>query len=1047
MNRHGQMFSVFVLTVALIALGSGLILAQTTAAKLLGTVKDESGGVLPGVSVVVRHIDTAASRTALTDDEGRYQVSNLPLGNYEVQAELVGFQTALRTGITLSVGQEAVVDLILYIGEISETVTVTGETALVEATASTIRALVDERQIRDLPLNGRDFTQLVTLQEGVYAPPTMVRGINAVAGTGARISISGARPNQNSFRLDGSDVQDAQQRTPAGVSGTTLGVAAVREFSILTNTYSAEYGGRGGGIINAVTKSGTNEFHGSVFAFHRNDNLDARNFFDPGDNPEFKRNQFGFTAGGPIVKNRTFFFGAYEGLRDRLGLTQISNTLSADGRQGIVGGITIPIDPRVQPYVDLYPLPNGTDFGDGRGEFIRSLSRPTDEDYILIKLDHILSDTDSLFVRYVNDESSIVDFRPFPGFENVGATERHFATIEHRRTFSPILLNEFRFSFNRSVVGTTAEQSLQLDPSLSFAPGIPMGGISVGGLAAYGSHWLSDRILTNNVFEYIDNVSYSRGRHSIRFGAEVKRIQFNPFSHFAKNGFYFFNSVAAFLQADSRSLSITLPGSDPHRGWRLTYLGVFIQDDFQITPNLTLNLGLRQELTTEPWEVNGKSTTLVNPDSDTAMTVTKTLYDNPCLLCLSPRLGLAWDAFGDGKTAVRGGFGIFRTILMPIDWIFAGTNPPPFMLRTSLSGAFFPDSLQAVEEALAIQPNIPFFIQTLSTDVDQPYMYKYNLNIQRSLGQDLMFTIGYSGSKSVHISREKMVNVAEFEVLADGRRFFQAGAPRRNPNFGAISWARHDTSALYNALQVLVRKRFSQGLQFQMSYTFGKTMDASSGSQGSSEVPGATTGSADPFDWKRDWGLAGFHVKNAFVSNFSYDIPMNPQSKVMDLLLGGWTVNGIVTLADGAPSTFRNRINRARSRIFAPSGGTERPDLRSGGDNNPVLDTRDPRKYWDGSQLELQEAGFFGNLGKGTALNPGVATFDFSLLKDFSFGDTGSSLQFRSEFFNIFNRANFSRPNNAVFINATGIPSASFGRITQTTTTGRQIQFALKVLF
>lgn len=295
------------------------------------------------------------------------------------------------------------------------------------------------------------------------------------------------------------------------------------------------------------------------------------------------------------------------------------------------------------------------------------------------------------------------------------------------------------------------------------------------------------------------------------------------------------------------------------------------------------------------------------------------------------------------------------------------------------------------------------------------------------------------------MGRQQMMNVREFQVLPDGRKFFPVGAPRRNPAFGAISLTRFDTNTLYNALQFSAVKRFSRGYQFQVSYTFGKTMDGASGTAGSSEVPGSTTGSADPFDWKRDWGRAGFHVQNVLISSFTYDVPVR-LAGVWNGLFGGWQLNGIVTLADGTPATFGTATDRCRCGISAPSGAHERPDLRPGGNSNPVVNSRDPNKYWDGSQFLLQEAGFFGNLGKGTGTGPGVATFDFSMVKNFSFGEP-RLLQFRSEFFNILNRANFSMPTTQVFNNFTGVPSATFGRIASTTTTARQIQFALKFLF
>ncbi|MBI4456645.1 MAG: TonB-dependent receptor [Acidobacteria bacterium] len=1017
------------------------VVAQTTTATISGTVKDDTGAVLPGVSVTIKHLDTGRTRAVISDDAGRYHGPNLELGNYEVQAELAGFQTAVRSGIKLSVGQEAVLDFVMKVGQISERVVVSEEAPLVQTTSSTLTGLVDDKKIRDLPLNGRDFSQLATLQAGVYSPPSMGQTINAIFGAGPRVSISGARPNQNNFLLDGSDVQDVMGRTPAGVSGTTLGVETVREFTVLTSIYSAEYGKVAGGVINAVTKSGTNELHGSAFEFLRNDNLDARNFFDRA-KPEFKRNQFGFTLGGPIRKDHTFFFGSYEGLRDRLGLTRIENVLTAEGRKGnFPGGRTIPINPRVRPYLDLYPLPNGRDFGDGRAEFIRGITQPTDEDYFLIKVDHSFSASDSMFVRYSFDDSSIIVERPFPGFQDIGQTRRQFTTIEERKVISAALLNEFRFSFNRNIYGTVSKQTITLDPALSFVPGQPLGGLVVSGLSSHGYSRLSDRVLTQNLYEYIDNVSYNKGRHSLRFGGQIKRIHYNTVSAFSQRGEWRFTSVESFLRGTPFSLDIMVPGSDTVRGWRMVYFGTYIQDDVKVTPTFTLNLGLRYEFTTEPTEVNGKVANLVNPLTDKAVSILNRFYENPCLKCLAPRLGFAWDVFGNGKTALRGGFGIFYNVLLPVDWIFSATNLPPFFQRPLLDN---PPGFPSGPEALAGVAIPPFFIDAIDISPSLPYTLKYNLNVQREILPDLVLTLGYAGSKTVHAGREQNVNIRRFEVLPDGRKFFPLGSPRFNPTFGVIARKVFDTKAAYNGLQISANKRFSHGFQFQVSYTFSKTMDETSGQTGGGEVPGTSVGTMDPHDRSRDYALAGFHVTNTATFNFSYDLPIGAAG-AWDKLVGGWQLNGIVTLADGNPVLLGISIDRSRASNLTPTNSAERASLRPGGNNNPFRD-RNPDNYWDGSQFELQEAGFFGNLGRNTGIIPGVANLDFSLVKNIAF-DEQRRLQFRSEFFNIFNRANFGTPSTAVFQDASGIPSRTFGRITNTTTTARQIQLGLKFLF
>ena len=1054
-----------ILIVAGVFLLSYPALAQQSAT-ISGTVTDDTGGILPGVSVIVTHLDTARAREVVTDDEGRYRASNLALGNYQVEAGLTGFQTTIRSGITLTVGQQADIDLALSVGAITERVVVTGDAPLVDTQSSTVTSLVDDRTIRDLPLNGRDFSQLATLQVGVYAPPHMGAAVSSTFGAGPRITISGARPNQNNFLLDGSDVQDMNHRTPAGVSGTTLGVETVREFSVLVTNFSAEYGKVAGGVINAVTKSGTNEFHGSVFAFHRNDNLDARNFFDRA-KPEFKRNQFGFTAGGPIVPDRTFFFGSYEGLRDRLAGTRISDTLSAEGRTGLIDGQQLTIAPEVLPYLDLYPLPNGVDNGDGTGELIFPAGTPTDEDYYLVKVDHSFSDNHSLFVRWVFDDSSRINQRAFPGFQDIGKTRRNFTTIEDKMVLSPTVINQFRLSFNRNQSGAEAVQSIDIDPALSFVQGAAFGALPVGGLSGYGYGRTSDRFLTQNLFEYSDDLSWNRGAHSLRIGARFQRIQYNTLSAFSQNAEWRFSSIEDFFSAKAFRLDVCcVPGaldSDTVRGWRMNTIGAYIQDDWQAKPNLTLNLGLRYDISTEPSEVNGQVAQLVNPRTDTSTSVLDTLYNNAGRFNLAPRLGFAWDIFGDGKTALRGAVGMFHNVLLPVDWIFSATNLPPFFQRirpsSNTTGVLgFPNAADAI--ALLAIP--PFLIDTITVNPEQPVMYKLNLNIQREIVPNLVFKIGYVGSKGSHIARGQNLNWRRFQTcpcvddpastdfdestLAAGIKYWPAGSPRFNPFFADYAFKTFDSKTTYHSLQLTLDKRFSQGLGMRFSYTWSKTLDEASGANGGGEVSGSTTGSMDTDDRSRDYGLAGFHVGNTANLNFNYDLPIHA-SGALDKVVGGWQINGILTMADGNPININFGFSQRSRNGNANFNAVGRPSLVPGGNNNPVVgDGREPRNYWDGSQFELQPAGTMGNLGRDTGIIPGIVTFDFSLLKNITLHED-RSLQFRTEFFNIFNRANFARPGARPFRNASGARDSRFGRITSTTTTARQIQLALKFLF
>jgi hypothetical protein len=455
---------------------------------------------------------------------------------------------------------------------------------------------------------------------------------------------------------------------------------------------------------------------------------------------------------------------------------------------------------------------------------------------------------------------------------------------------------------------------------------------------------------------------------------------------------------------------------------------------------LTLNLGLRYELGTEPHEVNGKAASLLNPLTDKQVSVVKNLYQNPSRTNFAPRFGFSWDVFGDGKTALRGGAGMFYDLILPVDWIFAATNMPPFFVRPNPSN---PAGFPSVPVALAASGAVPFFNAITNTPA-QPYVYKYSLNVQRELFHDLVVTIGYDGNHGVHMPREQMVNIYQYQVLANGQKFFPTPSVRLNPAFGPISYTVFDTNSLYNALQVSALKRFSNRYQFQFNYTYASAMNAADGNIGTSEVGGGTTGSLDPFGWKRDWGRAAYDVRNKATALFTYNFP--DWRGLKGALFGSWEVNGILSLADGVPVNIQISVDVSRSGILAPSGGELRPDLAPGGTGNPIVNSRHPNGYWSGSSFQLPQAGLLGNLGRNTGVSPGLETLDFSTNKTFRLWER-LSLQVRSEAFNILNRANFGLPNATVFASTTGVPSGSFGHIISTATTSRQLQFGLKLIF
>lgn len=1061
----------FALVISVLVFTSA-VSAQATTGRILGTVRDESRGVLPGVTVTVTNKETGIKRTVIADDEGRYSAPSLSSGKYEIEAALTGFSIAVASGIELTVGQDAVVDLTLKVGTTSEKVTVSAEAPLVETQSSTLSGLVDEHTMRDLPLNGRDYIQLATLSVGVSQARSMTTTFSGLAGGGTKLTVNGARPDYNQVLMDGTDMQDAHNVTPGGVAGVSLGVDALREFRIMTSTYSAEFGRAGGAVINTVTKSGTNELHGSLFEYLRNSALDARNFFDKGNGPpHFLRNQFGFTVGGPIVRDHTFFFGSYEGLRQRLATTQFLNVPTPLTRQGFLplrnnqvvptnqGGVStfVGVHPAIQPYLNLFPLPTpgGIDNLDGSAQFIKTLAQPIDENYYVMKIDHTLSDSDSFFGRFLSDSSDETLFPNAPPFAVTNFAARRVLTLEEKKIVSPTLLNVLRFGLNRANVGVILLDP-KLDPSLSFVPGRFAGDVAVGGLSTVGlpGDGGSDFVRSWTSYEVSDTVNYTRGRHSIVLGGNFKRIQDNGVHAFSQYGTFSFTTLKEFLQNTPSLLDVALPQSNFVRGWRLWLLGAFIQDDFQISKQLTFNLGLRYDFVSVPKEVNGlvsniREANTVAPDgripANANFTIGDPFYNNPSKLNFAPRIGFAWSPFGGGKSSIRGGFGIFYASILPANFQAAGFSSYPFTARLNIPNPAFPRGwLQ--QDTASLLPNL--FVQPFDFHPSQPLMYQYNLTVQQEIPFHLALTLGYTGSRGRHLSRVENVNMNRFVTQPDGSKFFPVGTTRPNRNFGVFGLITYDTNSAYDSLQVALAKRLSAGLQFQGAYTFSKMMDATAGQNGSSN--GGTTTTMDPFDWRRDWSVSSFHVPHNFSFSAVYDLPSFKSAGVAAKILGGWQASSIVRLASGIPVKIQmaGTFDPARAGTWWPGdNNTLRPDLVPGANSNPRIENFDPNnRYMDPSAFSLPAAGTFGNLGRYTLIGPGLATLDFSLVKKTSIAERASA-EFRAEFFNVLNRANFSSPNGSLFANASGAPSATFGRITTTATTSRQIQFGLKLIF
>ena len=1042
--------------------------AQTgSTAAFSGTVRDATAAVLPGVTVTATHVGTAREQSVVTDEEGRYRLGALPLGEYEMQVSLPGFRSEIRPGLVLTVGQTQVLNFTLEIGEIRDAITVEGTASFVETTSSSVSGLVTAEAVHNLPLNGRSFDQLITLSAGTVNYRT--RSNNAARGTAAMYSAGGARPNTTKLMVDGSEYAGATavNTNVSTASGNLLGVDGIQEFAIVTNSGDASYGKKYGGQVNIVTKSGSNEFHGTVFEFNRNDVFDARNFFDQ-DKPSLRRNNYGFSIGGPIVENKSFFFGNFERLTEKRGNTLRAVVPNAQVRQGIFPDASckkkppppgepcvIEVHPNIQPLMDLFPAPTGRDFGDGTAESINTATDDIEQTFVVTRLDHNFSDSDTLFGRYWIDTGDRLVFNDnnLGLFPEQNPFRTQLFTLGYKKIISPQLLNQANFAFNRGrmLIDLVPREGLTVPAEMILVPGeTKQGGVRVGvssggaasdlpTLGGRGSTGTAGRFVHRNTFQVSDNVNYTTGPHHFQVGFEVQRIHSNEFQPTQGRGFLQFRSLEDFAKGKPRRIRGPLPGSDAGKGWRQTYFGIYAQDSFGLTPTFTLNLGLRWEWMSNPTEVNGKVSSFVPAGSE----LTGIYPDKPTIVDavfaenpsgdFAPRLGFAWDVLGDGRTAVRGGVGYFFAQIE--NEHRRGLGPAaPFFTRVSVNKPPYPNPGQALGDA-RLGKVTPIGLHQFPSGV--PTSLQYNLRIEQEVASQTVLAIAYVGSHGSHLLRQTNPQTPEVFVNAAGR--LEVPQFIKNPKIddgGTFNvW---DANSNYSALQVDFEKRLSQGLRFKLAFTWSKIVDdaVETNSGGDGIITGDVVGS----DHKSSRGPAPFNVGRQFVANWSYELPLGSHSGARGVLLNGWQLLGIVQVADGGTLTPTNGFARA----WDPGGDDDgRPDRVPGRSNNAILGG--PDQYFDPLAFEIQPEFTIGNLGNGTLTGPGFATLDFSVFKSFDITET-TQLQFRSEFFNLLNRTNFGMPDNVLFRDFEERRGAA-GRIQSTVSTSREIQLALKLIF
>jgi hypothetical protein len=1030
---------------------------------------DPQGNVVAGATVKIKNLATGATREATSNSSGAYRIPGLPPGRYEVEAAAQGFSPEKRSELELTITEEIVVNFSLKVGVTKQDVTVEVQPVSVETTGSTISGLVDEKKIRDLPLDGRDITQLIFLQPSVVESRGSTQSSNT--GRGSRFSVAGARPSQNLFQIDGTTINDALNNTPGSAQGLLLGVETIREFRVLTNTYSAEYGRAAGGVFVAVTKSGGNDFHGSVFEFLRNDNLDARQFFDRcanvnpncdgGGKPEFRRNQFGGAVGGPIIKDKTFFFGSYEGLRELKGISFPAIVPDDNARQGILPNGTVTVNSTSQQLLALFPTANGGRVLDANGNptgfaiFNGVTPRISNSDFFTLKVDHQLSASDSLSVRYLLDDSDFTLTRFFPNFPNLSTNRKTLATIEERKFIGANIVNEARFGFNRStpseLVPTPSDPTLA---NISLIAGRPLGEVNVTGLSPAGTDRTNPKQFFLNNFQFTDNLFINLGRNNVKVGFSFDRFQLNGQSQSRTRGRLRFRNISDFLTFNVQNLEGTPLTSDFIRGFRQSLFGVFVQDDFKLTPRLTLNLGARYEYTTSPDEVNGKLANLRSitgtGNNPTDLNVGQTFFETPTTN-IAPRVGFAYDVFGDGKTAVRGGFGIFYESPLFNAYRQAAYGTLPFIQTSALSRA------QVQAQGLPVSPNAfgagTPLTETITFDLRPTYMMQYNLNVQREFLGAVM-SVAYVGSRGVNFFGQGDLNTRiPSQFTANGLPMFSGNEPFRNPNFSTIRSAFQGFGSYYNGLNLSANKRFDKGLQFQVSYTYGKSLDDRSGNAGRQEYSNGQARTFDPYNRFLDYGRSDFDVRNNFTANVTYELPFGKGLKgIRGAAINGWQVNSIVKIASGIP--FTPLIDDDPD----GDGSTDnaaRPDLVGDPNSGP----RTAEQWYNLSAFAPPTVGVRGTAGRNIVSGPNFRTVDLSVNKMFVLTEK-LNLQFRAEAFNILNRTNFDLPSNSDdgsqifdFTSASGSTPASFtrlqtaGQINNIVGTARELQLALKLIF
>ena len=1028
--------------------------AQTTYGKIVGNVRDANGGAVIGVKVKVTNEGTGEAYTQLTGDLGGYAFNTLIPGVYTIHGEAAGFRPIDIHSITLQVNQTARFDLELEIGQVSETVNVNASAPVLAQDTSDVGQVINARQIVDLPLNGRNFMQLASLTNGVILSGTTESG-------GPNFLSDGGRPTQNSFLIDG--VETRIQRE--GRYGLNLSVDAIEEFKVMQNSFSAEYG-RGTAIVNAVIRSGTNGLHGTAYEFLRNDKLDARNAFDlTGKKPPLRLNQFGASAGGPIRRDKLFYFLNYEGQRVRRGTTRFTNVPTAAMLGGDLSGMRTAIDPLTgQPFpgnripsdrfsqfakaaIPYYPAPNSAALANLNYEAV--LSNPTNMNQGTARIDYVLSSKDRLSGHFSDFDYQTVSVGTLPFSGSQGFSRVKNVAIEHVHNFSARLLNEFRFGYSytdtfngpdrlldKDVTGEFGLKNLSPEPRAYAPPQVNIEGFGSPGGAAF----IPNGAVDSNK-QFVEQLMYTSGRHSIKAGGDIRLLVYNDLGYATQNGYYNFsnsmytkNAVADFLLGLPQQAFANQSGG---KGFSFDTTNgeysFYVQDDIKVSRSLTVNAGLRYEYVQWPEEKNNEfaSWNFQKGALDFAGKGLPRRIAPPDRNNWGPRLGLAWSPALLKKTVVRAGSSVMYGNFRQWEVSLFHFNPPfvydNFRFNDLPNPSFTTATLwPAVPKTLDQVDFLNVTVNYQSPDKVLPTQYQWNFAIQHEVLANLLLEVGYVGNRAVHQPNRWDANPARQDPDLLHPTPIQSRRPYQNVGFvsgnTSLAWSN------YNALNVRVERRYASGLSLLGTYTWSKAMAIR---------PTDNWTVMDINNIRMNYGPINDYAHRAVIS-YVYDLPLGPGKPIFGdvkgvpgLLVGGWQVNGITTLRSGAALSLsspvsNNRGNRAQNR----------PDRIKDGNLPP--DQRRVERWFDTTAFKDPLFGAYGTSGEGVIRGPGSVNWDLSLFKNTRVTER-TTLQFRWEMFNAFNNVNLNDP-------SVNTGDSRFGRVTGAAT-AREMQFGLKLLF